>query len=47
MRSISRAKSDAYKRYDLIGQMKARLRQDESYFQTQFEEYDQDSKLAE
>lgn len=47
MRSISRAKSEAYKRYDLISQMKARLRQDESYFQTQFEEYDQDSKLAE
>lgn len=47
IRSISRAKSAAYKRYDLISQMKARLRQDESYFQTQFEEYDQDSKLAE
>lgn len=47
MRSIARAKSEAYKRYDLISQMKARLRQDESYFQTQFEEYDQESKTAE
>lgn len=47
MRSIAHAKSVAYKRYDLINQMKMRLRQDESYFQVQFEEYDQDSKLAE
>lgn len=39
MLSISNAKSTAYKRYDLISQMKARLYQDESYFEQRFEEY--------
>jgi hypothetical protein len=39
IRLLSSAKSTAFKRYDLIGQTKARLRQDQNYFEMKFEEY--------
>lgn len=39
MRMLSNAKSDAFKRYDLIAQTKARLKQDIGYFNMKFEEY--------
>lgn len=43
--SLAKAKSAAFKRYDLINQMKGRLRQDESYFEMKFEEFVSDNNL--
>jgi hypothetical protein len=45
--ALAKAKSAAFKRYDLIAQMKARLQQEESYFEMKFEEYAAGSNLAE
>lgn len=39
MRTLSREKNSAFKRYDLIAQTKARMRQEIKYFEFQFEEF--------
>ena len=39
MRLLGEAKSDSFRRYDLISQSKAMLMQQESYFHKKFEEY--------
>lgn len=39
LRMLAQAKSIALKRYDIIAQSKVRLRQEENYFETKFEEY--------
>jgi hypothetical protein len=39
LRALSRAKNEAFKRYDLIAQTKARLRAEIKHFEFKFEEY--------
>jgi len=39
MRALRAAKNDAFRRYDLIAQTKARLKQEISYFEFKFEEF--------
>lgn len=39
MQALGRAKNEAFKRYDLIAQTKARLRQEIRYFELKFEEF--------
>jgi hypothetical protein len=39
MRALSAAKNQAFKRYDLIAQTKARIRQEVKYFEFKFEEF--------
>lgn len=39
MQALARAKHDAFKRYDIIAETKARIRQEISYFEHKFEEF--------